>query len=190
MTLCGTRGGGHRGASWSTLAVVVVTAATAALVASLASAEVFECTGPHGHVTYSDAPCPGESSVRLDLKEPVEDLNPRRPSVAPVTVPRPSAVAAAAAPAAERRNGSYELSYGDRQRIANLEQVERNPSAYPEQRQAATLEIFNIRRGAVARMSSDDLRKKNDYWTDLESIEANRRQVGASQLANLFASYP
>jgi hypothetical protein len=42
----------------------------------------------------------------------------------------------------------------------------------------------------VARMSSDALRKKNDYWTDLGSMEPNRRQVGASQLANLFASYP
>lgn len=166
--------------------VAMVAIAAIALAVSSASADVFKCTSPRGNVTYSDAPCLGESSVRLELKEPVENRDPR-PSVAPPVVPSPPAPAVAPA---NQRTGGYELSYRDRQRIANLEQVERTVSAYREQRQSATLEILNIRRGAVARMSLDDLRKKDAYWTDLASIEPDRRRVAAMQLANLFASYP
>lgn len=166
--------------------VVTVAIAALTLAVSSACADVFKCTGPRGHVTYSEAPCPGETSVRLELKEPVESRDPR-PSVAPSAVPAPQAPALAPAnPAA----GGYELSYRDRQRIANLEQVERTASAYREQRQSATLEIFNIRRGAVARMSADDLRKKDGYWADLARLEPDRRRTAALQLANLFASYP
>jgi 50S ribosomal subunit-associated GTPase HflX len=85
--------------------------------------------------------------------------------------------------------GGYELSYSERQRIANLEQIEKLTTAYREQRQAATLEIANIRRGVVARMSADDLVKKDQYWADLSRLEAERRRAAASQLVNLFAAY-
>jgi len=77
----------------------------------------------------------------------------------------------------------------DRQRIANLEQLERTTSAYVEQRRSAALEIRNIRSGALARMSADDLKKKDNYWADLGKLDADRRRAAAEQLANLFASY-
>jgi hypothetical protein len=158
--------------------------------ASAVSADVYKCKGPQGQVTYSESPCPGQPSVRMDLKEPVENRDPRPPA-APSAVAPPGAVAnatpAAAPPVAS--NGGYELSYSDRQRIANLEQIERTTSAYSEQRQSATLEILNIRRGTIARMSAEDLQKRDNYWADLGKLEAERRRAAASQLANLFASY-
>jgi hypothetical protein len=263
VKVLGARRPPRRVAPWGTLEVLAV--AIAALSASHATADIFKCIGRDGHVTYSDAPCAGASSVRLDLKEPVEDLDPRRPPVAPSPVNRPAAIIAPSAvprptavvppsvtrpavvapnpvsrptgvaptpalppiagapypvnrptaaapnlvipPAAvppnalipaspadlvapvDRGSGIYELSYGDRQRIADLEQV-RNASAHGEARESATLEISSIRRGTLARMSYDDLRRKDDYWGDLGSSDPDRRRVAAMQLADLLARYP
>lgn len=162
------------------------------LVASAASADVYKCTGPQGQVTYSESPCPGQPSVKMELKAPVENRDPRPPAspAAPggIANATPAAAAPTVAPATPS-NGVYELSYSDRQRIANLEQIERTTTAYPEQRQSATLEILHIRRGTVARMSAGDLTKKDNYWSDLGKLEAERRRAAAAQLASLFASY-
>jgi hypothetical protein len=165
-------------------------AAIGLVVASAASADVYKCKGPQGEVTYSESPCPGQPSVKMELRPPVESRDPQPPAstaaragaanVSPAT-PAGSAVAPPA--------GGYELSYSDRQRIANLEQLERTTSAYVEQRRSAALEIRNIRSGTLARMSADDLRKKDNCWADLGKLEADRRRAAAEQLANLFASY-
>jgi hypothetical protein len=165
-------------------------AAIGLIVASAASADVYKCKGPQGQVTYSESPCPGQPSVKMELRMPVENRDPQPPAP-PVAVAPPAASSApsAAAPAAAVANGGYDLSYSDRQRIANLEEIERTTSAHPEQRQAATLEIRNIRRGVIARMSTDDLAKKDAYWADLGKLDVERRRAAASQLANLFASY-
>ena len=177
------------GRTWHT-AVLVAVGTWVLPPVSPAVAQVYKCTGPQGQVTYSEAPCPGETSVRLDLKEPVENRDPRRPPAAPAPRPPEVAVATPAAGPAGAAAGGYDLSYGDRQRIAVLEQLARNPSAYGEQRQSAALEIFNIRKGAVARMSADDVRKKDQYWVDLASVEPERRRAAAEQLVGLFARYP
>jgi hypothetical protein len=171
----------------------VLVAAIAALSMTSAGAEVFKCKDSRGHITYSDSPCPGGSGGRVDLKEPVEDNGPRRPVVPPKAdaADAPATAAAAPPPAAppERGKSDYQLTYNDRQRITNLEQIERNPSAYAEQRRSATLEIANIRRGVLARMSFDDARKKDNYWADLASLDSDRRQTAQTQLASLFARY-
>jgi len=167
----------------ATLAVIGVFAAAGA------SADVYKCTGPQGQVTYSESPCPGQPSVRMDVKKTPDSRDPRPPDAAA----EPPPAATSAAPSVARPPAppnAYELSYSERQRIANLEQIERMSTAYREQRQAATLEIANIRRGVLARMSPDDLAKKDQYWADLSRLEAERRRVAASQLVNLFAAYP
>jgi hypothetical protein len=179
----------HRGEGWIRASLI---AAAASLVAPAAVADIYKCTSRSGHVTYSESPCPGESSVRLDLKESVESPPPRRPAGAPApvaTASRPPDVAAAAPTNARAGNG-YELSYGERQRIAGLEQLQRVPSAYAEQREAAALEIASIRRGALARISVDDARLKDQYWSDLASIDEQRRRDAAAHLAGLLAAYP
>lgn len=171
----------------------VLVAAIAALSMTSAAAEVFKCKDSRGHITYSDSPCPDGSGGRVDLKEPVEDNGPRRPALPPkadaAEAPATPAAAPPAAAPAERGKSDYPLTYNDRQRITNLEQIERNPSAYAEQRRSATLEIANIRRGVLARMSFDDARKKDNYWADLASLDSNRRRTAQMQLANLFARY-
>jgi hypothetical protein len=165
-------------------------AAIGLIVASAASADVYKCKGPQGQVTYSEAPCPGQPSVKMELRTPVENRDPQ-PLAPPVpgASPAVSGAPSAPAPAAAVANGGYELSYSDRQRIANLEQIERTTSAYAEQRRSATLEIRTIRSGALARMSADDRAKKDSYWADLGKLDVDRRRAAASQLANLFASY-
>jgi len=171
----------------------IVFAAIIAQPAPTFAADVYKCTGPQGQVTYSESPCPGQPSVRLDVRPPTDNRDDRRPSGSA----QPAAAAASTAASAAMPPGAsaalpptgYELSFSERQRIANLEQIERMSTAYREQRQAATLEIANIRRGVVARMSAEDLAKKDQYWGDLSRLEAERRRVAASQLANLFASY-
>jgi len=168
-------------------------AAIGLLVASAASADVYKCKGPQGQVTYSESPCPGQPSVKMELRPPVENRDPQPPASPAVPAP-PAGVAntapvTPAAPAGAPSTGGYELSYSDRQRIANLEQIERTTSAYVEQRRSAALEIRNIRSGTLARMSAGDLVKKDNYWADLGKLDADRRRAAASQLANLFASY-
>ena len=170
-------------------------AAIGLLVASAANADVYKCKGPQGQVTYSESPCPGQPSVKMDLRPPIENRDPQPPA-APAVTASPTGVSAAAAPAAitpsavvAPSTGGYELSYSDRQRIANLEQIERTTSAYTEQRRSAALEIRNIRSGTLARMSAADLVKKEGYWADLGNLDADRRRTAALQLANLFASY-
>jgi hypothetical protein len=171
-------------------AALLVITSIAMLHAAAARADIYKCTGAQGQVTYSDAPCPGETSVRVDLKEPVENHDPRRPAAAPVPpqAPRPPDLALAAP--ASLPAGRYELSYSDRQRITTLEQLARNSAAYGEQRQSAALEIHNIRRGVVARMAADDMRKKEQFWADLSSAEPERRRAAAEELVNLYARYP
>jgi Domain of unknown function (DUF4124) len=169
-------------------------AAIGLLVTSAANADVYKCKGPQGQVTYSESPCPGQPSVKMDLRPPVENRDPQPPA-SPAVATAPTGVSAASAPAAitpsavAPSSGGYELSYSDRQRIANLEQIERTTSAYDEQRRSAALEIRNIRSGTLARMSAADLAKKDNYWADLGKLDADRRRAAASQLANLFASY-
>jgi len=168
-------------------------AAIGLLVASAASADVYKCKGPQGQVTYSESPCPGQPSVKMELRPPVENRDPQPPASPAVPAAQAGVANAApvtpAAPAGAPSTGGYELSYSDRQRIANLEQIERTTSAYVEQRRSAALEIRNIRSGTLARMSAGDLVKKDNYWADLGKLDADRRRAAASQLANLFASY-
>ena len=168
-------------------------AAIGVFAASCAAADVYKCTGPQGQVTYSESPCPGQPSVKMDVRPPSDNRDAGRPPdpVPPAVAPPGGAATAApsVAPVPALAPGGYELSYSERQRIANLEQIEKLTTAYREQRQAATLEIANIRRGVVARMSADDLVKKDQYWADLSRLEAERRRAAASQLVNLFAAY-
>jgi len=172
----------------------IVFAAIIAQPAPTFAADVYKCTGPQGQVTYSESPCPGQPSVRLDVRPPTDNRDDRRPSdngqaATTATGTAASGGAPPTAPSAAQKPNGYELSFSERQRIANLEQIEKMSTAYREQRQAATLEIANIRRGVLARMSAEDLAKKDQYWADLSRLEAERRRVAASQLVNLFATY-
>lgn len=161
--------------------------AIAAGHAPAADAEIFKCKTPDGRILYSDSPCPGGGGEIL----PDESLP------LPVAPPAPPAPAernhVANGPAATRNDmprasGRYEMSANERQRIVNLEQMQR-AADNGEKRQAAHMEIVEIQRGTVARMSYEDLRRKDGYWVDLGNLERRRRIVAVQQLTDLFAAY-
>jgi hypothetical protein len=151
-----------------------------------AQGNVFKCTDAFGRILYSDAPCPGgmrgEVVVPRD-SSPIPAPGARAPERNGIPASR-AAGEAPALPAADR----YDLSVNERQRITNLEQVERTADN-AEKRQAARMEIDETRRGTVARMSYADLRKKDGYWVDLGNLDQRRRVVAVQQLAALFAAY-
>lgn len=153
---------------------------------SAADAEIFKCKSPDGRILYSDSPCPGGGGEIL-----IPDENLPIPVAKPATTGRNAgAPGAPAAPRADtvRAAGGYELSMNERQRVANLEQVQRSGDN-DEKRQAARMEIAEIQRGTVSRMSSQDLRRKDGYWVDLGNLDQRRRGIAVQQLAQLFAGY-
>lgn len=155
-------------------------------LASSAAAEVFKCIDASGRVLYSDAPCPGGSHGEVI---PMTDNAPAPAAKAPA--PERDATPAGAAPPApppQPAGGRYDLSVNERQRVANLEQVQRSADN-GEKREAARMEIREIQRGTLARMSYEDLRKKDAYWVDLGNPDAGKRQAAVQQLAALFAAY-
>jgi len=105
-----------------------------------------------------------------------------RPEVAPSPRPGPEVQPVAAAAS------DYDLSLNERQRVGNLEQIQRSADN-AEKREAARMEIQEIRRGTLARMSLEDQHKKDGVWADLGNVDRQRRIVAVRQLADLFAAY-
>jgi len=159
--------------------------AVAAALASSADAELFKCTGADGRILYSDSPCPTGS--RSETIQP----NDNSPLAAKAPAPPEDVRLAPPVPAGKRSAqvaSRYELSVNERQRVANLEQVQR-AADNDEKRQAARMEIQEIQRGTMARMSYEDLRRKDGYWIDLGNLDPKRRQAAVQQLADLFAAH-
>jgi len=105
-----------------------------------------------------------------------------RPEAAPSPRPGPEVQPVAAAAS------DYDLSLNERQRVGNLEQIQRSADN-AEKREAARMEIQEIRRGTLARMSLEDQHKKDGVWADLGNVDRQRRIVAVRQLADLFAAY-
>lgn len=151
-----------------------------------AQGAIFKCTDASGRILYSDAPCPGGSRGEVVVPS---DSSPIPATGAPAPQRNgTAAVRTATDEPAQQAGDRYEPSVNERQRIVNLEQVQR-AGDNAEKRQAARLEIDETRRGTVARMSYDDLRRKDGYWVDLGNLDQRRRAVAVQQLAALFAAY-
>jgi len=176
----------------------------ATVAACNAHAEIFKCTSVDGRILYSDAPCPpssrGEvivpddnSSIAAPKPRPEAAPSPRPgPEVQPAPKPRPE-VAPSPRPGPEVQPvaaaaSDYDLSLNERQRVGNLEQIQRSADN-AEKREAARMEIQEIRRGTLARMSLEDQHKKDGVWADLGNVDRQRRIVAVRQLADLFAAY-
>jgi hypothetical protein len=151
-----------------------------------AQGDIFKCTDASGRILYSDSPCPG--GTRGEVVVP-SDSSPIPAPGAPAPQRNGAPVSRVAADEPAQQAGSrYELSVNERQRIVNLEQVQR-AAENAEKRQAAGMEIDETRRGTVGRMSYDDLRRKDGYWVDLGNLDQRRRVAAVQQLAALFAAY-
>ena len=165
------------------------------VAAAPASAQLFKCKGADGKVVYSDQRCDAAST---DTKLKGVTNAPSSAAVAaPSAAPQPSALppasarelsgpngSAAAEPHA-RRDGPRELTYGQRERIRNLE-VTMGSSARPEQKEAARLEIAAIRDGREDKLSSSDRDRRQSLVTDLDSIDHNKRRAAMSELRSLY----
>jgi hypothetical protein len=165
--------------------LAIVGIAIVALHAAAADAEIFKCKGPGGRVLYSDSPCPGgggeiltltEGSVIPFAKPPTADPDAETPNAPPRL--RDDAPRAA---------GRYQPSANERQRIVDLERVQ-HTADNGEKREAARIEIDEIRRGVMARMSYEDRRRMDGYWVDLGNADRRRRVAAVQQLADLFAA--
>ena len=176
----------------------------ATVAACNAHAEIFKCTSVDGRILYSDAPCPSSSrgevivpddnsSIAAPKPRPEAAPSPRPgPEVQPAPKPRPE-VAPSPRPGPEVQPvaaaaSDYDLSLNERQRVRNLEQIQRSADN-AEKREAARMEIQEIRRGTLARMSLEDQHKKDGVWADLGNVDRQRRIVAVRQLADLFAAY-
>jgi hypothetical protein len=162
--------------------------AVVALGVSDAGAEIFKCTSADGRVLYSDAPCPPSSRGEVVVPNDNSPIPaPKSPPPDAGTSPAPPAMPDTKAPTPATQ-GTYQLSLNERQRIVNLEQVQRSADN-DEKREAAQIEIREIRRGTLARMSYEDQRRKDAFWVDLGNIDRKRRITAVRQLSDLFASY-
>ena len=151
-----------------------------------AQGAIFKCTDASGRILYSDAPCPGGSRGEVVVPS---DSSPIPATSAPAPQRNgAAAVGTATNEPAQQAGDRYEPSVNERQRIVNLEQVQRTGDN-AEKRQAARMEIDETRRGTAARMSYDDRRRKDGYWVDLGNLDQRRRAVAVQQLAALFAAY-
>ncbi len=104
------------------------------------------------------------------------------------------APAAPAAPeASSTRSGSvggpqpYELSYGDRERIRNLEIDAGRVGLSTEQKRASQLEIQSIRSGGDAHMSSSDRERRDSLKADLVSTDAKKRAQSMRDLNDFYS---
>jgi len=163
-------------------AALLSIAVATGFVGRAASAEIYKCKDQANQVVYTDAPCPG--GVVLKPLESASIPTPAKPSPATSSQAAPSTFAGSGTGSP----GPYVVTSDDRQRIANLEQVLRTADN-AQKREAARMEIFEIQRGTVARMSYEDVRRKDGYWVDLGNLDERRRRTAFTQLADLFARY-
>ncbi|HEX7404065.1 MAG TPA: hypothetical protein VF287_08625 [Usitatibacter sp.] len=102
------------------------------------------------------------------------------------------APAPAAPEASSTRSGSvggpqpYQLTYGDRERIRNLEIDAGRIGLSAEQKSASQLEIQSIRGGTDARMSSADRERRDSLKADLVSTDAKKRAQSMRDLRDFY----
>lgn len=181
-------------------------------VATEASAQLFKCKGPDGKIVYSDKVCEADSTRTavpvgvnnrahaieekaaadraVAAKEESDErlkAEARAKAEAKYGVIREPAPAAPAAPESSARAPQpYQLTYGDRERIRNLEVDAGRIGMSSEQKRASQLEIDSIRAGRDARMSSADRERRDSLKADLVSTDAKRR---AQSMRDLYEVY-
>ena len=138
--------------------------AALALAASTAAAdEMFKCKRADGKIIFTDRPC---EAGTVDLNK--------------------AAAAAAPAPAKPAAGGRYELTDADRERIKVLEAIMEKKASNAEQKTAAQLEIFNIRRGAEVTLTPEQRAKRDALTAALASTDAARRAETLGQLRTFY----
>ena len=180
-------------------------AVVAAFACGSASAQLYKCTGPDGKVVFSDSKCdaaaapikvtpmsttPSEREIAKaeEAAKKAEDAKKAAErkqlvdDIATETAKKLGGGAPAAAPAAQ----PYQLTGSDRERIRELEMQASSAGAHPEQKRAAEMQISRIRRGAEARMSSDERSHRDSLVTDLASTDKQKRTRALNELQSKY----
>ena len=179
-----------------------------ALACSDAAAQLYKCKGPDGKTVYSDTKCEASATGDALKVTPMGTTkSDREKAIEQAAADKAAADKAAADKAAERRalakdvademsargqggapraqsEGPYQLTSADRDRIRELEMMSGNQGAYPEQKQAAQLQISRIRSGADAKLSSSERARRESLMHDLVSTDKEKRARTLRELQN------
>ena len=79
------------------------------------------------------------------------------------------------------------LTYGQEERIRNLEATQRQTGANAEQRDAARMEAEAIRSGKESRMSSADRSRRESLVADLQNGDLARRNSAMRELREIYS---
>jgi hypothetical protein len=185
----------------------MVLAVAVALACGEAGAQLYKCKGPDGKIVYSDTKCEASATGDAIKVTPMGTTKSERElAIEKAAADKAEADKAAAEKAAERRalarelaeelrGGApaastapkpYVLTSADRDKIRELEMVQSSIGAYPEQKQAAQMQIARIKRGADASLSSSDRARRDGLMHDLVSTDKDKR---ARSLRELQSSY-
>jgi hypothetical protein len=172
-----------------------------------ATAQLYKCKGPDGRIVYSDAKCEAAASGDALKVTPMGTTkSDREKAMEQAAADRAAADKAASDKAAERRalarevademaargrggaqpqaSGPYQLTSSDRDRIRELEMLAGSQGAYPEQKQAAQMQISRIRSGADAKLSSSERSRRDSLMSDLVSTDKEKRGRVLRELQN------
>ncbi len=180
-------------------------AAAAVLACGSASAQLYKCVGPDGKTVFSDIKCDAaatplkvtpmgttpserEKAMAEEAAKKSEDAKKAAErkqlvdDIATETAKKLGAGANSPSPAAQ----AYELTGADRERIRELEMQAASAGANTEQKRAAQMQVARIRRGADARMSSDDRAQRDSLMTDLASTDKQKRTRALNELQSKY----
>lgn len=181
----------------------------AALLAPLgAAAQLYKCKGPDGKIVYSDTRCEasdtGALRVNPNSSTPSErekaaaeaaakardeaardkaegERIKRQLEAAGVTVAPP-----AAAQAASRAPEPYQLTNEDQERLRSLGMTASSTGATSEARQAAQLEMAQIRSGRDARLTSEQRSQREALRSDVASVDAPKRRDALQKFRAIY----
>jgi hypothetical protein len=185
-------------------------AIAAAVACTGAAAQMYKCKGPDGKTVYSDTACEAAHTGSAIKVTPMGTTpSEREKAMAEAEEKKAEADRKAEAAARERRDLAkdvademskrgyggggaaaapepYQLTSADRERIRDLEMQAGSAGAYAEQKRAAQMQAARIRRGADARMSSDDRAHRDSLVTDLSSTDKEKRTRALNELQSKY----
>ena len=189
--------------------IVTIPLLFAASLASLgAEAQLYKCKGPDGKTVYSDTRCEaadtGALKVNPNSSTPSErekaaaeaaakakddaardkaegERIKRQLEAAGVTVaPQPASQSTSRAPE------PYQLTNDDNERLRSLGMTASSAGATAEAKQAAQVEMAQIRSGRDARLTGDQRAQRESLRSDVSSVDAQKRREALQKFRSIY----
>ena len=149
-----------------------------------AIAEVFKCKTPQGKTVYSESPCEGMSSTRVEIIDNALDSNHLRWEAYRNQVER-----AQGRMRPEQEEVEY-MSDHDKQKRISENMISANAAtASEEKRVDAQYENHILQTSQVRALSYDNNRNRANLKVDLNSLDQVKRYKAAAELRNLYQNY-